>query len=258
MFSDFFGLLPRSFRRALGRGGAPPRGGPAVRGSHRVESDGCGLRVPDGFTASLGDRAGLAYDPQPLGRPLRARRSRPTTPAAASPSPPNASRSPSAAAKATRSVQAALRPRRLGARAGAKLSTLRAPCGARRGRRAAVPLEYHGRWTSDVEDLARAVDERTRPCSSSAPNNPTGSCSAARAPGLSRSVPSAGLALGDEVFGDYRGGRCRCARSVLEAQALTVSLGGLSKSVGLPQLKLGWMAVDGPDAVVAETMRASR
>ena len=32
-----------------------------------------------------------------------------------------------------------------------------------------------------------------------------------------------------------------------DATCLTVSLGGLSKAVGLPQLKLAWMAVAGPD-----------
>jgi aspartate/methionine/tyrosine aminotransferase len=32
---------------------------------------------------------------------------------------------------------------------------------------------------------------------------------------------------------------------------LTFSLGGLSKSAGLPQVKLGWIAVSGPDALAA-------
>jgi aspartate/methionine/tyrosine aminotransferase len=32
-----------------------------------------------------------------------------------------------------------------------------------------------------------------------------------------------------------------------EPKALTFGLGGLSKTVGLPQVKLGWMAVGGPD-----------
>jgi aspartate/methionine/tyrosine aminotransferase len=35
---------------------------------------------------------------------------------------------------------------------------------------------------------------------------------------------------------------------------LTFTLGGLSKSVGLPQLKLGWMAVGGPDDLAAEAL----
>jgi aspartate/methionine/tyrosine aminotransferase len=35
---------------------------------------------------------------------------------------------------------------------------------------------------------------------------------------------------------------------------LTISLGGLSKSAGLPQLKLGWMALGGPDAAVHQAL----
>ena len=35
---------------------------------------------------------------------------------------------------------------------------------------------------------------------------------------------------------------------------LSFSLGGLSKSIGLPQVKLGWIAVGGPDRVAAEAL----
>ena len=35
---------------------------------------------------------------------------------------------------------------------------------------------------------------------------------------------------------------------------LTFALGGLSKSVGLPQLKLGWMGVGGPNDTVSDAM----
>jgi len=40
------------------------------------------------------------------------------------------------------------------------------------------------------------------------------------------------------------------------ADALTFSLGGLSKSAGLPQLKLGWVGVGGPDDLVARAPAA--
>jgi aspartate/methionine/tyrosine aminotransferase len=36
----------------------------------------------------------------------------------------------------------------------------------------------------------------------------------------------------------------------MQREALTFSLGGLSKAAGLPQLKLGWIAVGGPDDAV--------
>ena len=45
--------------------------------------------------------------------------------------------------------------------------------------------------------------------------------------------------------------------SVLEAEGVVAcSLGGLSKSAGLPQVKLGWIAFGGPDARVREVMEA--
>ncbi len=39
-----------------------------------------------------------------------------------------------------------------------------------------------------------------------------------------------------------------------EQKCLTFRLGGLSKSAGLPQVKLGWMLVDGPDDLVRDAL----
>ncbi|MBA2260849.1 MAG: aminotransferase class I/II-fold pyridoxal phosphate-dependent enzyme, partial [Acidobacteria bacterium] len=39
------------------------------------------------------------------------------------------------------------------------------------------------------------------------------------------------------------------------APPLTFRLGGLSKSAGLPQVKLGWIAAAGPESVVADALR---
>jgi aspartate/methionine/tyrosine aminotransferase len=39
-----------------------------------------------------------------------------------------------------------------------------------------------------------------------------------------------------------------------ESSSLVFSLGGLSKSIGLPQAKLAWMAVNGPPALVDEAL----
>ena len=62
--------------------------------------------------------------------------------------------------------------------------------------------------------------------------------------------------IGDEVFADYPIDPAPGAvRSVLDqGDVLTVSLGGLSKSVGLPQLKLGWMALRGPSALLQSAL----
>ena len=55
----------------------------------------------------------------------------------------------------------------------------------------------------------------------------------------------------DEVFADYGRGadghRVRCAAE--SRDSLTFVLNGFSKIVGLPQLKLAWIHVSGPDAL---------
>jgi alanine-synthesizing transaminase len=110
--------------------------------------------------------------------------------------------------------------------------------------------EYHGAWQIDLDDLRYAITDTTRAVLVVSPNNPTGGW-------LKRDELSAIVELcaeyrlvliGDEVFADYSIDPAHgAARSVVEqADVLSVSLGGLSKSVGLPQVKLGWMALSGP------------
>jgi aspartate/methionine/tyrosine aminotransferase len=80
------------------------------------------------------------------------------------------------------------------------------------------------------------------------PNNPTGTAlSTDELTGLARLCRERGVALiGDEVFADYRFDG-RSGPSVLQQEAcLTFGLGGLSKTVGLPQLKLAWIGAAGP------------
>jgi alanine-synthesizing transaminase len=115
------------------------------------------------------------------------------------------------------------------------------------------PLEYHGTWSVDFDGLDRAITPRTRAVLVVSPNNPTGSVLTRHdLAGLAARCAARGLALiGDEVFADYLidPGPDR-ARVLEQADALTFSLGGLSKSAGLPQMKLGWMAAGGPPALV--------
>lgn len=84
------------------------------------------------------------------------------------------------------------------------------------------------------------------------PNNPTGSFvhpdDLAALHELARSHEW-GLVT-DEVFLDYPLTDALHPRSCAgSADVLTFTLGGLSKSVGLPQLKLAWIIVSGPDAL---------
>ena len=94
------------------------------------------------------------------------------------------------------------------------------------------------------------------------PNNPTGTVlSTADVRALSACCATHGLALiADEVFVDYRlpAASGHPSTVLTDATCLTVSLGGLSKAVGLPQLKLAWMAVAGPDARGARPARSPR
>ncbi len=111
------------------------------------------------------------------------------------------------------------------------------------------PLEYHGRWSIDVAALGRLVSSRTRVVLVVSPNNPTGSfISRDELDALSMSCAEHDMALvGDEVFADYAFDGERPGPSVVDQRAaLAFSLGGLSKAAGLPQVKLGWMAVGGP------------
>jgi alanine-synthesizing transaminase len=115
------------------------------------------------------------------------------------------------------------------------------------------PLEYHGTWSIDAHAVEAAITPRTRAVLVVSPNNPTGSMLTHRdLDPLAALCASRGLALvGDEVFCDYLlDPRPDVARVLDQERALTFSLGGLSKSAGLPQMKLGWMVAGGPPALV--------
>jgi alanine-synthesizing transaminase len=129
----------------------------------------------------------------------------------------------------------------------------------------AVPyaLEYHGVWSLDRAGLERAVTDRARAVLVVAPNNPTGSMLRADdRRWLDERCAAWGLAvIADEVFADYalepaadavRGWLSPAAGP--EPLALAFSLGGLSKTVGLPQLKLAWIGAGGPEAAVGAAL----
>lgn len=125
----------------------------------------------------------------------------------------------------------------------------------------AVPyrLQGHAGWAIDRASVEGALSSRTRAILVVSPNNPTGSVTTADDAGWLSSIgASRGIAIiADEVFADYPlQTNAAVADSAIarHADALTFRLGGLSKSAGLPQVKLGWMAVGGPDALVAEAL----
>jgi aspartate/methionine/tyrosine aminotransferase len=100
------------------------------------------------------------------------------------------------------------------------------------------PLELHRRW--EIHDVP--VDARTRAIVVVNPNNPTGSYVSDQEQDR---LASHGLPIiSDEVFIDYplEGSGSTFVRD----DVLTFTLGGLSKSAGLPHFKLGWIRVSGP------------
>jgi aspartate/methionine/tyrosine aminotransferase len=121
-----------------------------------------------------------------------------------------------------------------------------------------VPVPYRldpaGAWCLDRASVEHALSPRTRALLVVSPNNPTGSM--LHSDDRDWLVGLAGrhrLAIvSDEVFADYPLAPRRDATTMAgESRVLTFTLGGLSKSAGLPQMKLAWIAVSGPDDDVA-------
>jgi len=128
------------------------------------------------------------------------------------------------------------------------------------------PLEFHKRWEIERSRVAEALTPRTRAIVVVNPNNPTGSYVTPRE---QDELASFGLPLiSDEVFFDFpvhaeqreasteqpreTSPSARALHRSLAALGinsnLTFTLGGLSKSAGLPHYKLGWIRVNGPGA----------
>ena len=112
-------------------------------------------------------------------------------------------------------------------------------------------LSYDGEWHLSLDAVREAVTPRTRAVVVVSPNNPTGSyLKRAEADELLALCAERELAVvSDEVFADYAfaSDPRRVASLAGDGPALAFSLGGLSKSCGLPQLKLAWIAVSGPE-----------
>ena len=120
------------------------------------------------------------------------------------------------------------------------------------------PLRYQaGRgWHIDLERLGDSISTRARAIVVVSPNNPTGSfLKREELKGIAAICRRHGCALiVDEVFSGYAKGpdATRVATAVGHDAALTFVLDGFSKMLGLPQAKLSWIHVSGPDGLRAE------
>ncbi|MFB3906527.1 MAG: pyridoxal phosphate-dependent aminotransferase [Acidobacteriota bacterium] len=118
-------------------------------------------------------------------------------------------------------------------------------------RTAQYPLVYDGSWRLDRSALTASLDSRTRAIVVVSPNNPTGSrlehddwqwladlCADRQAP-----------LIWDEVFHDYPlENEGQVFNPLHRPDVPAFLLNGLSKTAGLPQLKLAWIIVTGPEA----------
>jgi aspartate/methionine/tyrosine aminotransferase len=111
------------------------------------------------------------------------------------------------------------------------------------------PLLYDHGWQIDFASLRAALTPRSRAVLVVHPNNPTGSLVKAReAAELAEICAAREMAIvADEVFLDYTGSDAPSFVSCDEA--LTFTLSGISKISLLPQMKLAWTVVSGPEGV---------
>ena len=119
-------------------------------------------------------------------------------------------------------------------------------------------LAYDGEWHLDLGALAAALTPRTRAIVAVSPGNPTGAyLKSQELAALESLCAEREIALvADEVFADFalRADEHRAASVARDSPALAFALGGLSKSCGLPQLKLAWTAVVGPEPLRREAL----
>jgi aspartate/methionine/tyrosine aminotransferase len=127
-----------------------------------------------------------------------------------------------------------------------------------------VPLSPERRFAHDPEAFGLALSPRTRLLAVIHPGNPLGRfLTAEEQSALMTLCAARDLPLvSDEVFADYPlanpepGSSRRAGPAAASQEALAFSLGGLSKSAGLPSWKLGWIRVGGPPALRRRALAA--
>jgi aspartate/methionine/tyrosine aminotransferase len=119
------------------------------------------------------------------------------------------------------------------------------------------PLDPENGWQPHPPE--RIDSARVRAAILVHPNNPTGSWVETAAAEKLAACTGAGKIplIVDEVFLDFPLGReVHPATFASRFAGLTFTLGGLSKSRGLPQLKLSWIVVGGPEAEVTAALES--
>jgi hypothetical protein len=110
------------------------------------------------------------------------------------------------------------------------------------------PLVYRGGWSIEFA----AMPDSVKAILLVNPNNPTGSF--LKQPEWTQLAATGVPLISDEVFSDYAFAPDPARVETLAGfdDCLSFSMSGLSKIAGLPQVKLGWIVVNGPPALRRE------
>lgn len=116
-------------------------------------------------------------------------------------------------------------------------------------------LHYKDRWQLDEPSLRSAVNRWTKAIVLVNPNNPTGSSftvtekNEIQAICREQHLPL----ICDEVFLDYPfAPQAELASFLSCSDTLTFVLGGISKTLALPQMKISWIVLNGPEKLVQQ------
>jgi aspartate/methionine/tyrosine aminotransferase len=111
------------------------------------------------------------------------------------------------------------------------------------------PLLYDHGWQIDFHALEQAITARTRAVIVVHPNNPTGHFTKPSEMARLNAICSVRqmAIIADEVFLDFALDEESAASFATNSGPLTFTLSGLSKISGLPQMKLAWLVVSGPE-----------
>jgi aspartate/methionine/tyrosine aminotransferase len=115
-------------------------------------------------------------------------------------------------------------------------------------------ISYDGAYFVDLNSLRQACSPTTRAVVLVSPNNPTGSYT--RRSELGAIVDLDVPIISDEVFADYPLSSVvpEVPSALVAESSLVFALGGLSKSLAWPQLKLAWIIVAGPTNLRSEAL----
>jgi alanine-synthesizing transaminase len=120
------------------------------------------------------------------------------------------------------------------------------------------PLLYERGWRMDLEAAEKSLSSRAKAIVVVHPNNPTGSYvktdELSFLAGICEKNQTALIA--DEVFADYaleKSDQCVASHAGV-SEVLTFTLSGLSKISALPQMKLGWVVVNGPPELLSAAL----